>query len=229
MLGHHWSPAEGKVVQVLGDPTTGRYSASARSRRYYVVEVRTQAGEVIRGNVAHQGGVQHEVGAILGVEVNAETNEIRLSSAARSGTAIGMDVSEQIRANATAFDNQAGVIGSAGSAKPNVMTFSSVRVIGPGGQDIALDSPLAAEIGQLGELLLAGDPVARQAAIDRLHQIKAEIHGQAGTGSAGASPGACGHAHAAEVRLAALQHLRDQGLLTESEFQAQRQRIISQI
>src|SRR5215831_5017994 len=102
MLGHHWSPAEGKIVQVLGE---------SRSRRYYMVEVRTEAGEVIKGNVAHQGSVQHEVGTILGVEVNDKTNEIRLSSAAKSGAVIGMDVSEQIRANAAAIDNQAGVFG----------------------------------------------------------------------------------------------------------------------
>src|SRR5262252_6059481 len=114
MFGHHWSPTEGKIVQVLGDPAAGRYGASSRPQHYYVVEVRTETGEVIRGNVALQGSFQHEVGTILGVEVNAKTNEIRLSSAAKSGAVMGMDVSGQIRTNAAAFDDQAGVFGPAG-------------------------------------------------------------------------------------------------------------------
>jgi hypothetical protein len=229
MLGHHWSPAEGKIVEVLGDPTTGRYGASSRSRHYYVVEVRTETGEVIRGNVAHQGSFRHEAGTILGVEVNAKTNEIRLSSAAKSGAVSGVDVSEQIRANAAAFDNQAGGFGSAGFASPNVRTFSSVRVVGPGGEDIALDGSMMAEMRQLTQSLMTGDPAARQAAIDRMHQIKAQIVGQAGTGAAGVGPVVIGGAHTVEARLAALQHLLDKGLLTESEFQAQRERIINEI
>jgi hypothetical protein len=39
---------------------------------------------------------------------------------------------------------------------------------------------------------------------------------------------AAGGARTIEDRIAVLQHLLDQGLLTESEFQAQRQRIISE-
>jgi hypothetical protein len=52
--------------------------------------------------------------------------------------------------------------------------------------------------------------------------------GPTGAGPTGGSSTAAG-ARTAEDRIAVLQHLQDHGLLTESEFQAQRQRIISEI
>lgn len=252
MLGHHWESAEGKIVEVTAGPA-GRYGV--HSEYHYVVEVRTPAGEVLRGNVSQQSSDSLAVGTLVRVQVNAKTQEIRLDSKAGAGTVIGVSVADQVRAASADFDSPLSTAGQAtaagtGPTRIIVQSGSGIRiesgsgpvdlsgllgrlgaaggspiVIGPGGQQVNVDG---SEMRALTAAVLSGDPVARQSAIDRLHQIRAEMTGQAGAGPADGSPTTAG-ARTAEDRIAVLQHLLDQGLLTESEFQAQRQRIISEI
>jgi hypothetical protein len=73
-----------------------------------------------------------------------------------------------------------------------------------------------AELGQLGQQQ-AGDPEALRQAAQRMFP-DATVLGSGGTGGA--------DAESVEQRLAKLQKLRDDGVLTAEEFAAQRQRII---
>jgi Short C-terminal domain len=144
-------------------------------------------------------------------------------------------------------------------------------VVGPGGQDI----PVAmqdGEVGNLAQALLSGDPAAKQAAMERIRNIKDQAQQQApgGIGQPGQptgfdqpggfvqpggfiqpdfgqpggftqpnigqppSPGPVGSFDTGmgqgtkHEQLARLQQLLDKGILTESEFEAQRQQVLGQ-
>jgi hypothetical protein len=139
----------------------------------------------------------------------------------------------------------AGLRGSFGG----VSGETTASVIGPDGQQLPFD---ASEMSQLTQALMSGDQAARHAAIQRLHQIRAEALGRMsgqqfgsdaiGTGSFDqiSSPPSDGSASGfdafgtdnrgtVEERLAKLQQLLSQGILTQSEYEAQRQRIIDGI
>jgi hypothetical protein len=126
-----------------------------------------------------------------------------------------------------------GLAGLAGLA--GAIGNTNAHVIGPDGQQVPIDP---AEIAQLTQAMLSGDLAAKQAAIERLHQIGATSAGQQasnlGSGALGqgraadAAPGAAPGA-SAEQRLTALEHLLNRGLLTQAEYESQRQRIIDSI
>jgi hypothetical protein len=134
-----------------------------------------------------------------------------------------MDMSDQIREASAAFDHA----GSAGQASSGAIDFTDVLaafgrnagaaatyVMGPDGQMIPAGSD---EITQLTQAMLSGDPDTRQAAVDRLHEIRANTQ----------IPRAASTVPI-EERLTRLQSLRDSGLLTESEYQDRRQKIIDE-
>lgn len=159
MLGHHWESAEGKIVEVTAGPA-GRYGL--HSEYHYVVEVRTPAADMLRGTVIHKSSDSLGVGTLVRVQVNAKTREIRLDSSAGSAIVIGMSVADQIRASSADFDptpstlntpkivirptgrivirpgseavDLTGLLGGQGA-----FGDAAIRVIGPGGQDVAVD------------------------------------------------------------------------------------------
>lgn len=74
---------------------------------------------------------------------------------------------------------------------------------------------------------MSGNPAARAQAIARLQAMKSQLRAQAG-GVPGGFGQPAGEGSPQE-RIAQLQQLRDQGMLTQSEYDAKRQQIIDQI
>ena len=293
MLGHKWEPAQGTIVE----------ARAHHHERSYVIEVRKPTGEVVRGNVTEKGGFPHPVGAVVAIEVHSKSGEMRIDPSARTDSIRGMmQVAEQMRASAGAA-GAGGAVGGAAtiSALASALGAASqggaaVHVLGPDGQELPVHvNP--GDISSLAQAIKSGDPAARQAALDRLHELRdqgrqraaAHPHPAGGppmpgaegfTGSAGPSTfdeiggprhipasgaGAFGEPADAfsfglpatpspyqqvsppipdstpmsssafdtgagegtvEQRIARLQQLLDKGILTESEFAAQRQQVI---
>ncbi len=102
---------------------------------------------------------------------------------------------------------------------------TSVVMTGPDGRQVDLGRD---EISELAHAMRSADPAARKTAIDKWHQLRARV-----TGPAVAQPA---HGPASDQgggtvkdRLAKLDALLSEGVLTQSEYDAQRQRIISEI
>jgi hypothetical protein len=234
MLGHKWESAHGTIVESHSGPASGhRPGAAQHPEHRYVIEVRKPAGAVIRGEVTEKNGLAHAVGTTIGVEVHTKTGEIRLDPNARAEPVRGM---------------------------PNL----AGHVTGPGGEEL----PVHMEPGEISNLARAkssGDQAARQAAIDRLRELRDHARDRAarqqaaprtavgqpagfssfsepagfapvsqpapaspympGTSSLGAFDTSGGQGTKDE-RIARLQQLLDKGILTDSEFQAQRQQIL---
>jgi Short C-terminal domain len=234
MLGNKWEQAQGTIVEAQTAPVSGRGVAAAMQVEHrYVVEVRRPTGEVIRGTVIDKSPGGYGVGTVIGVEVHSKSGEMRL------------DPSQQI-VSVSAMMNAAGQMPgfggpvgpySHGGPRGNVM-----HVIGPGGMELPIQID-AAEVGRLAQAIRSGDPVARQAAMNQLRELRdqarAQMGGQTGAqfgggpvpgapggdfgGAPGFSPAGQG---GVEERLAMLKQLHDRGVLTESEYQAKRQQII---
>jgi hypothetical protein len=280
MLGHKWEPAQGIIVRAETVPQHKHHHGAdaLRAERKYVVEVRKPNGDLITGTVVHSG-YPLAAGTTVQVEVHSKNNEIRLDPNAAAGPAGGMSMSDQIRDAAAAFDGRSGAAGSgiasmpgsAGGVAPGLAGLlgalgaaqGSVHVLGPGGQPITMSAAQGNEITQLAQAMMSGDPAARQAAVERIHQIKAEFRSQvpgqphltpppansfdqpASTfGQPAASsfdqpaPPTSGSMSAfdasdtggtgtAEQRIAMLAQQLDRGILTQSEFEARRQQILS--
>lgn len=268
MLGHKWEKVAGTVAQVTGGsiiPPPGSGSRLAdHALREYLVEVRRPSGEVVRTMVTENSRFVHSVGSPIHVEVNFKTGEAKIDPNAMSkltsqtlrnsarlgatGATGGMvNVADQIRTQAAEMASgpagfgQASLAGALGAA----IAGSSVHVTRIGGQQVHLDPDQAAELRRLTSDVLSGDPVAKQAARERFHQLRAELLQQAVTGPGGPgfeAPGSTfdpiGTARPAEPfgegtgqgnaeeRLTRLRQLFDKGIVTESEYQAKRQQII---
>jgi hypothetical protein len=173
--------------------------AAMQAEHRYVVEVRKPTGEVIRGNVTEKSPYALAVGTFIGVEGHAKTGDIR-------------------------FD-------------PNAQTYSVAGMLTMTGQMGGFQGA----VGPYG----AGAPAARKAATDRLRELsdRAREHPayqQAGgapavpaegfAGSSGPSAFDIGGGQGSvEERLATLKQLHDKGVLTDTEYEAKRQQIISSI
>jgi hypothetical protein len=292
MLGHKWEPAQGTVIE----------AQAHHHERRYVIEVRTPTGELIRGNVTVKSGFPHPVGAVIGVEMNSKSGEMRIDPNARTESIRGMmQAAEQMRASAGAAGT-AGALGGAASiaalasALGGASGGGAVHVMGPDGQELPVHMN-PGDITNLAQAIRSGDPAARQAAVDRLHELRdqarqraAELQHQAGASPApgpegfssssgpstfdeigtsrhigapgtgafgepadsfsfgqpaapspyqqvsppmpGSTPTAFGSFNTgagegtAEQRIGKLKQLLDKGILTESEYEAQRQQII---
>ena len=305
MLGHKWEPAEGTIVeaQTLSGHRHG-IEAALHAEHRYVIEVRKPTGETIRGTVTEKSMRAHVVGQTVRVEVHGKNNEIRLDPNARIDSVREMvNMAEQMRgaAGGMGATGAAGAVGAAGLAGALGAVLGgtgapSVHVIGPGGQELPLGAIQgSAEVGGLAQAMMSGDPAARQAAIDLLRQIKAQVHEQSagqtgqpapstfddigpastagtfgdpvhetfsqppapspynqptapssfsqpsapssfgqvtpptsfGSPSSFDSFGGGAGAGSSQERVAKLQQLLDKGILTESEFQTQRQQVLN--
>jgi Short C-terminal domain len=302
MLGHKWEPAEGTIVEAQTLPGHRHgIEAALHAEHRYVIEVRKPTGETIRGTVTEKSMRAHVVGQTVRVEVHGKNNEIRLDPNARTNAVSDMmNMAEQMRGAAGGM-GATGAVGAAGLAGALGAMLGgtgapSVHVIGPGGQELPLGALQGAgEVGGLAQAMMSGDPAARQAAIDRLRQIKAQAHGESagqtgqpapstfddigpantagtfgdpvretfsqppapspysqpaapssfsqsttpssfgqvtpptsfGSPSAFDSFGGGAAAGSSQERIAKLQQLLDKGILTESEFQTQRQQVLN--
>ncbi len=296
MLGHKWEPAQGTIVQARSGPASGHgHGAASHREHHYVIEVRKPTGEVIRGNVTEKNILAHAVGTTIGVEVHSKTGEVRIDPSARTDSVRTMvDMAQQMRGG----QDPAGAGGMPGAGRAGGLGASAsggdvLRVLGPDGQELPIHME-SGEIGKLAEALRSGDPAARQAAMERLRELRdrarnrtahevagpkpaaegfsgssgpgssddiggpgtqatpedafgepagfSSFHEPAGFSPVGqpAAPGpraptpstfsafdTSGGQGSVEERLARLKQLLDKGIVTESEFQAQRQQIIN--
>jgi hypothetical protein len=234
MHGQQWYSAEGQVVDV--EPARGHHEYN------FTIEARKNDGALIRRTIKHKERAPYQVGTRLKIEISDNNNEIRFDPNYPGDAAVlsTMNMTDQIRDASAAFDGSAGpsfasvdgfTVGDpsqAGGASAILLdAFArlhggpTAQVIGPDGQSLAVDS---GEIVQLTQAATSGDPEARRAAIDRLHQIRDAARTQAGGSfSIGVQK------VPVEERLARLQGLLSNGTLTQAEYDARRQQIISEI
>lgn len=107
---------------------------------------------------------------------------------------------------------------------------ASVHMVGPDGLQVAVDP---AEIKELARAMRSTDQAERKAAIDRWHELRAKA---LGPGSAKASPvttaqfsGPVKDSDSVKDRLDRIDILLSEGVLTQAEHDAQRQRILSDL
>ncbi len=227
MRGHQWNSAEGTIVDF----------ESRRHEHTYTIDAWNGRGIHVRGTVRHKSPAAYPVGSTVRIEID-EHNQMRFDPSAPGGDPLisTMSMTDQIAEAAAAFDQPSAsrgpdfgtARGGRGGRGSVIMTSgeatihfdrgasdpgnTNAHVIGPDGQHVPIDP---AEVAQLTQAMLSGDVAAKQAAIERLHQIGATSAGQPRTST--------------EQRLAALEHLLNKGLLSQAEYESQRQRIIDSI
>ncbi len=149
-----------------------------------------------------------------------------------SSTSTGAD-GDQLAAGGLATGGLAATL----SAAMADSSGASIQMIGPDGIQVEVNR---AELSELAHVMKSGDPAARKAAIERFHQMRSAALGQASTISGGKDGTAHGIAHSdpggqaggsgtVKERLAKLDQLLSEGVLTQSEYDTQRERIISEI
>ncbi len=175
MHGHQWIPVEGTIVDA--EPARGHHECR------YTIQVRKPDGALIARTIKHKDQVPYQVGTKIRAQIS-DGNEIRFDPnyTAEASILATMDMTDQIRAASEQFNTgpvfdggartnvvlsgnsqgAAAFAGLLGAADANIQAF------GPDGQPIQAD---AAELSQLAQTMLSGDPAARQAAADRLRQI----------------------------------------------------------
>lgn len=228
MLGNKWESAQGTIVDSQTLPGSGRGLGAMQVEHRYVIEVRRPTGEVIRGTVTDKSPGGYGVGTVIGVEVHTKSGEMRL------------DPSQQV-ISVSAMMNAAGQMpglgGPVGPYSHGAPGGNVLHVLGPGGQDLSIQFD-PGQIAGLAQAIRSGDPAARQAAMNQLRVLRDQARGQVAAqpgagpafpGGAPAAPGgpvgASGQG-GAEHRLAMIKQLLDNGMISESEYQAKRQQII---
>jgi hypothetical protein len=109
---------------------------------------------------------------------------------------------------------------------------STTHIIGPDGREFQVDP---AEMQRLTQALTSKDMTERMAALKQLHRIKAaamHVANQPDSGGAGQAGGAgagLAGGGSVEERLGKLEDLLSKGILTQSEYDTQRQRVIEGI
>jgi hypothetical protein len=195
MRGHehrgndYWEPAQGMIARV--ETRQSRRKSDATPEHHYVVDVRLASGSMIRGTVIEQSQVARAVGHTVPVEVHPKNNEIRLdlnsnSSAMTTLAGETVNMPDQIRGMATGIEvTGSGAAGLGGLS--SLLGGLGAAGITPGvhmidassGQEIQLGAAQGQELQQLAQAMMSGDPAARQAAVERIRQIKAQQAGQA--------------------------------------------------
>jgi hypothetical protein len=238
-----WQPAEGQIIDV--EPAHGHHE------HHFTIDVRKPDGGVFRRTVKHKVAAPYQVGTTVRVEIDQD-NEVRFDPNYPGDAAIisTMDMSDQIRAASDDFSNvsapsfaavdgfSGGAGGFGGTGGEAFAAFfggagATAQVIGPDGQPVAVDM---SEIMRLTMAVRSSDPQARQEAIDRLRQIGYSAQqGQGGAatfistssqGSFGSGTGLAGAS--TEAKLASLQQLRTNGLLTQEQYDAAVEQITNQ-
>ena len=265
MFGRKWQRAEATIVESRAESAGG---AGNLGRHEYVVDVRKLTGEVFRATIRHPGGITPPaVGAVVGVEFEARTGNVRFSaddqriSLRTIGNAI--QAAEQMRFQVAVEGGVAREVMVSGTTPaepagsgPGAMTGSSdVSGSAPGPMQQAL---LAAFQNQASHRQVAARPqavpgpqVAQPAhpstfdpigpvstpstfdAISPINTYSSQVgppnpFSPPGVASSGSSFSAAGRGDQAQ-RIASLQALRDQGLLSQLAFESQRQRILDEI
>lgn len=245
MFGHKWEQAQATVIGVQDAPPTG-HASSSHLEHQYLVEVRLPSGDVLRGSVTQRSLIPHPAGSPIPVQVNAKSGEIRIDPAAKAESMRDLiGEARQLRAQmGQAAGTGAAPIpgGAAGLAALAAGTATgSVHIIGAAGPDLTAAGVSASEVTGLAQAMMSGDAAARQAAVERLKQIKEQATHQAGTGPStfdpvsppvsGPPPDTFGSFDlgpgegSTEQKLARLRQLLDKGILTDSEYQAQAQQL----
>src|ERR1022692_1440403 len=195
MRGHeYWEPAQGAIVRVE-TKQPHRRSDAMHPEHHYVIDVRLSSGSIIRGTAKEKSATARSVGLRVQVEVHPKNNEIRLdpnSSPDVTGGMVNADglvnMADQIRAatagiaaggsGIAAMDGLSGAIGAIG-ALGALAGQPGVHIIDASGQEVQLGTAQGQELQQLAQAMMSGDPAARQAAVERIRQIKAERAGRA--------------------------------------------------
>src|ERR1022692_2850979 len=203
MRGHeYWEPAQGAIVRVE-TKQPHRRSDAMHPEHHYVIDVRLSSGSIIRGTAKEKSATARSVGLRVQVEVHPKNNEIRLdpnSSPDVTGGMVNADglvnMADQIRAatagiaaggsGIAAMDGLSGAIGAIG-ALGALAGQPGVHIIDASGQEVQLGTAQGQELQQLAQAMMSGDPAARQAAVERIRQIKAERAGRAAPPTAAAS------------------------------------------
>jgi hypothetical protein len=203
MRGHeYWEPAQGTIVRVE-TKQPHRRSDAMHPEHHYVIDVRLSSGSIIRGTAKEKSATARSVGLRVQVEVHPKNNEIRLdpnSSPDVTGGMVNADglvnMADQIRAatagiaaggsGIAAMDGLSGAIGAIG-ALGALAGQPGVHIIDASGQEVQLGTAQGQELQQLAQAMMSGDPAARQAAVERIRQIKAERAGRAAPPTAAAS------------------------------------------
>jgi hypothetical protein len=173
MLGSKWEAATATVVSAETDP-------GATPVHRYQIEVRKKNGEVLTSSVSEQSPVVRAVGSTAHCEVHTKTGEVRLA-ASRADSIRGMvNMAQAIRDGATG-----GAAGAAGGLAAGLVGMlanqqgGTVSVTGAGGQNVPTNVD-PNEIRSLTHAMIAGSPEEKQAARERLMQIRAQAMNQQG-------------------------------------------------
>jgi hypothetical protein len=230
MAKQQWMPAEGMIVDVAS--THGHHESR------YTIEARAWDGDLIRHEVKHKQFPPYTVGSRIKLQVS-DDRELRFDPNYPGDAAIitTMDMTDQIREASAyfgsagarpAFDQPAklppfGVVGTFRDSPAHLgASGTTAHVLGADGRPA--DHP---ELRQLIHEATSDDPAVRQAARDRLHEIRAQRAGDQGHDQ---SPAAVtSDAAGVAQRLATLQELLNTGALTQTEYESRRQQIISEI
>jgi hypothetical protein len=182
MFGHKWERAAATIIEARsGIPS----KAGAMPGYEFVAEVRKVTGEVFRATINAPAQIQAPaVGAVVSVEVEAKTGQVRLDPHSTMGTlrAVGgmLKAAQQARWQAeygaqAASGTPGGMGGGPGpggmgapGAAPGPMQQALFTAFGQNGQGIAVTA--SPEMTQLAQKIRSGDPAQRAAALAELRQ-----------------------------------------------------------
>ena len=248
MLGHKWESARGTIVEAYRGPASGDSIAAAiRPQNYYVIEVRKPTGEVIRREVTDKNVLVHAVGITIGVEVHTKTGEVRLDPSAKADLVREMlyraengqvgpggqelpvhlapgEISNlaQAKRSGDPAANQA-AIDRLRELREHARDRAAQQQAGGGPTSPAAD--FSEEPVGFSEEPVGFSSFSEPAGFAPVSQPSPVSPYSPSMSSFGAFDTSGGQGTKDE-RIARLQHLLDKGILTESEFGAQRQQIL---
>jgi hypothetical protein len=176
MLRHKWEAATATILNVQSEPGTTPV-------HHYQVEVRKQNGEVTTSRVSEQSQIMRAVGEKLNVEMHSQTGELRIHGSRADALRGVVNMAQAMRDMGTAGTGgaagglAAGVAGLAGMLAGQ-QGNNPVNVMGPGGQNVPMNLD-PNEMRSLTHALIAGSPAEKQAARQRLQEIKSQAQQQA--------------------------------------------------
>jgi hypothetical protein len=206
MFGQDWDKAEATIVN-----RDAKFSGSgATATHTFVADVRLSSGESFRATV-HEPNIATDfwppgIGDVVSVLVKSKDRKVKFDMDDER-----LSVKAHHAAKKTAF----GSVQQQPAGTPPVSWATATSPQMPDG----IPPEVAAKLAQLGitgaaPMVVTGDSAQGQAILAAMSQ-------------AGVAPAAA--AHTPEVRLAKLQTLLDQGLLSDDEYAAQRRRILDEI
>jgi hypothetical protein len=197
MLGHKWEKVTARVVGLQGGgalpaPGSGP-SMGMQEPRDYVVEIRKPSGELLRTTVSETGRFMHSLGSPMAIEINFKTGEAKIDPHGMAKLAQEMLRYQPSAAAGIPDGGAAGLTGAIAGLVNAIGTTStvtqSVHVIGPNGQEIPAGALGGEDITGLVHAMMSGDPAAKQAAMERIRQLKEQISQRAGADAGYRAPG----------------------------------------